>query len=109
MTKLPKMARIRQSFPRPQVKDIEAAMTAELDKLNLKAKIKPGQVIGITAGSRGIQNITVILKVAIDYIRRLGARPLLVAAMGSHGGGTPEGQREVLDSLGITAEASAHR
>jgi len=99
------MARIRQSFPRPQVKDIEAAMTAELDKLNLKAKIKPGQVIGITAGSRGIQNITVILKVAIDYIRRLGARPLLVAAMGSHGGGTPEGQREVLDSLGITAEA----
>lgn len=105
MTKLPKMARIRQSFPRPLVEEIEDAVIRELDKLNLASKIKPGQKIGITAGSRGIQNITKILKIAVDYIRNLGAEPRLIAAMGSHGGGTEAGQREILDSLGITEAA----
>lgn len=104
MAKLPKMARIRQSFPRPLVADVEATIIAELDKLNLSAKIKPGQKIGITAGSRGIQNITKMLKVVIGYIRNLGAEPQLLAAMGSHGGGTAEGQKEILDSLTITEE-----
>jgi hypothetical protein len=34
----------------------------------------------------------------------LGARPFLVPTMGSHGGGTAEGQRQVLESYGITED-----
>lgn len=102
MSNLPRMARIRQAFPRPVLDDIEQTVKDELKKLGLDTKVKAGQKIGITAGSRGIQNIVPILKIAVDYIRRLGAEPVMLAAMGSHGGGTAHGQKEVLDSLGMT-------
>jgi len=105
MNQLPKMFCIKQSFPRPQVIDSAEATRDELTKLRLDQKIRIGQKIGITVGSRGIQNLLPILRTAVDFIRVLGGEPYLLAAMGSHGGGTESGQKEVLDSLGITEEA----
>lgn len=105
MLGLPKMIKIKQTFPRPVLTDIPVAVKKELDTLLLAKKIRPGQKIGITVGSRGIQNINVILQTAVDYVKELGAQPHLLAAMGSHGGGTAAGQKEVLDSLGITEQA----
>jgi len=102
---LPRMYRLSQTFPRPQVGDVALAARRELEALGLQSRIVPGQKIGITAGSRGIQNLVPILKTAVGYIKELGGIPCLVAAMGSHGGGTAAGQKEVLDSLGITEEA----
>lgn len=99
---LPPMARIRQSFIRPKVDDPVAEMVAQMDLLT--PRIKPGTTVGITVGSRGIQNICAMLEAAIGVVRRCGAQPVLLSAMGSHGGGTEEGQKEVLDSLGITEE-----
>lgn len=99
----PKLVRIRQTFSRPLVNDVTGAVIAELDQLNIKDKLS-GKRIGITAGSRGIQNIGAILSQVTQYIKREGGEPLLLAAMGSHGGGTEEGQKEVLDSLGLTEE-----
>jgi hypothetical protein len=96
------MVRIRQKFPRPILRDISQVVRQELDRLDT---IQPGQKIGITVGSRGIQNIQVILQVAIGHVRKLGAEPVLLAAMGSHGGGTAAGQKNVLDGLGITEKA----
>jgi hypothetical protein len=96
------MVKIRQKFPRPVLGDIPQTVKQELNQLKT---IHPGQKIGITVGSRGIQNIKIILQVTIDYIKNLGAEPVLLAAMGSHGSGTAAGQKEVLDSLGITEEA----
>lgn len=61
--------------------------------------------VGIPAGSRGIRGIAMLLREAANHIRSLGAEPILVTAMGSHGGGTVEGQLAVLESLGITAES----
>lgn len=58
----------------------------------------------MTVGSRGIRNILVILETVVSVLREYGARPVLLCAMGSHGGGGEEGQREVLTSLGITEE-----
>ena len=58
--------------------------------------------MALTAGSRGIANIPVVLRAVVRYLRDLGAQPFLVPAMGSHGGGTAEGQRQVLESYGIT-------
>ena len=99
---LPPMARIRQSFIRPRVDDAAAEMTAQMELL--APRIKAGSKVGITVGSRGIQNICAMLEAAIAVVRRCGATPVLLAAMGSHGGGTPQGQKEVLDSLNITEE-----
>jgi hypothetical protein len=61
--------------------------------------------IGITAGSRGIRNVDLITRAIIDFVREKGAIPFIVPAMGSHGGGTAEGQREILAGYGITEEA----
>ncbi len=99
---LPPMARIRQSFIRPKVDNPVAEMAAQMELL--APRIKRGTKVGITVGSRGIQNICGMLEAAIGVVRRCGAQPVLLAAMGSHGGGTEEGQKEVLDSLGITEE-----
>ena len=99
---LPKMARIRQTFARPRFDDIAAEMREQMQVLT--PRIRPGMTVGLTVGSRGIQNILTMLEVAVQAVRGCGASPVLLAAMGSHGGGTRQGQKDVLDSLGITEE-----
>jgi hypothetical protein len=100
----PQFFRVRQKFERPRVEDIPATLEAELARLQLGGKIRPGQTVAVTAGSRGIINIRVVLRAVIEHLKRLGARPFIIPAMGSHGGGTPAGQVEVLASYGITEE-----
>ncbi|MDD4600843.1 hypothetical protein SDC9_15119 [bioreactor metagenome] len=98
--------RIKQKFERPRLTEIEVTIIAELDKINLAGKIKPGDKVGITVGSRGIANMLVMLKVIVEYIRKAGGEPYLLAGMGSHGGGTPEGQIELLESYNITEQTT---
>jgi len=102
---LPKMAKVRQVFDQPGIKDIPAKIREELEKKRLKDRVKPGQRIAVTAGSRGIANIPLILKTIVAELKAVGAEPFLVPAMGSHGGATPEGQIQVLHSLGVTEES----
>jgi hypothetical protein len=68
------------------------------------AAIKPGMRVAVGCGSRGIRNYLAIAKATVDALTELGARPVIVSAMGSHGGATPEGQLELLASYGITPE-----
>jgi hypothetical protein len=98
----PKMYRIRQRFEGPTVADIPAAVRAELARVDVAAMIKPGETVALTAGSRGVANIAMILKATVDYLKAIGARPFVIPAMGSHGGGTAEGQLDVLQHYGIT-------
>jgi len=58
--------------------------------------------VAITAGSRGIANIAKITRAIVEHFHKLGAKPFIVPAMGSHGGGTAEGQRRIIESFGIT-------
>ncbi|HRU33256.1 MAG TPA: DUF362 domain-containing protein, partial [bacterium] len=67
-------------------------------------RIKPGSYIAIAAGSRGIRNIHRIVKATVEVVKEFGGRPFIVPAMGSHGGATAEGQKELLESYGITEE-----
>ena len=97
---LPKMIRIRQTFPRPRVADIPKAVTETLGAAALR--VKPGDTIAVGAGSRGIANIAVIVGATVRWLKELGARPFVFPAMGSHGGGTAEGQLSVLEHYGIT-------
>jgi hypothetical protein len=98
----PRLLRLRQNFPRPRVDNIPQAVRDTLASLNLKSRIKPGQTVALTAGSRGIANIPVILKSVVQHLRDLGALPFLVPSMGSHGGATDEGQKHLLESYGMT-------
>jgi hypothetical protein len=100
----PAIVRIRQHFERPVVHDVPAAVAAALESLDLSAAVRPGQTVALTAGSRGIAHIPVILRSVVAHLKKLGARPFLVPTMGSHGGGTAEGQRKVIESYGITEE-----
>ncbi|MCZ6673565.1 MAG: lactate racemase domain-containing protein [Verrucomicrobia bacterium] len=104
MAEYPQIFRVRQSFERPKVEDIPADVEFQLSRLSLSEKVKPGQTVAITAGSRGIANIDIIIKGIVDHFKNLGAEPFIVPAMGSHGGGTPEGQRQIIESYGVTEE-----
>ncbi len=101
--KFPKLYRVKQKFIDEEITDIPQAVKDELDKLSLKEKVE-GKEIAITAGSRGIHSIDIIIKSIVDYIKSLGGLPFIVPAMGSHGGATAEGQLEVLRGYGITKE-----
>ncbi|GAA2817609.1 lactate racemase domain-containing protein [Kribbella solani] len=70
----------------------------------LRDRIHPGARIAVTAGSRGIHDLVPVVKAAVDWLRDAGAEPFVTPAMGSHGGATADGQREMLEGLGITPQ-----
>ncbi|MEZ6069006.1 MAG: lactate racemase domain-containing protein [Pirellulales bacterium] len=104
MAEFPQMFRVRQTFPRPRVADIPGTVAAEMARLNLAERIKPGQSVAVTAGSRGIAHIKEIIRAVVEALRGAGAEPFIVPAMGSHGGGTAEGQRGIVEGYGMTEE-----
>ena len=105
MTAFPKTFRLRQTFDATRVVDVPGEVRSQLARLELGQKVRPGQSVAITAGSRGIANIAAIIAATVDHLKRLDANPFVVPAMGSHGGGTAEGQRQLIESYGITEEA----
>jgi hypothetical protein len=97
---LPTMLRLRQTFARPQVPDIPGTVARSLEAAGLA--IRRGDTVAVGAGSRGIANVDVVVGATVRWLRDLGARPFVFPAMGSHGGGTAEGQLSVLEHYGIT-------
>jgi hypothetical protein len=93
---------IRQSFPRPVVPDLEQAVRVAVAG---RLAPRPGSRIAIGVGSRGIANLARIARETVAAVRDLGGEPFIVPAMGSHGGATAEGQREVLAGYGVTEDA----
>lgn len=100
----PRIFRVRQKFAAPRVDDVATEVDRELARLRLRERIRPGQTVAITAGSRGVANIHLIMRAAVRHLQAIGAQPFIVPAMGSHGGGTAEGQRKIIESYGITEE-----
>ena len=101
----PQVFRVRQKFDAPRVEDVPGTVHAELRRLQLAQKVKQGDTVAITAGSRGVANIPAILRAVAEHFRSLGAKPFLVPAMGSHGGATAAGQRAVIEAYGVTEQA----
>ena len=104
MLLFPRMFRLRQTFDARRVTDISGEVSRQLDSLKLNERIRPDQSVAITAGSRGIAQIGQITRAVVDHIKGLGAKPFIVPAMGSHGGGTAAGQTQLLEHYGITPE-----
>lgn len=105
--KLPKFYRARQMLDAAHIntEDIPDVIRRELDKVCLQDSLRPGMRVAVTAGSRGIANIVVVLREIVRYLQACQTNPFLIPAMGSHGGGTAEGQKEILRGYGITEEA----
>lgn len=105
MESLPRFFRVRQHFPAPRVDDIPGRVLEQLHSKAILQRVKPGETVAITAGSRGIANIPKIIRAAVDAVKTVGGIPYVVPAMGSHGGATAEGQKALLGRLGMTEES----
>jgi hypothetical protein len=92
---------VRDTLDTPAIADVAAAAHAALAPVLARAGLRAGARVAVTAGSRGVARIDLILRGACDAVRDAGATPFLVAAMGSHGGGTGDGQRAMLAHLGV--------
>ena len=103
--KLPKMLKVRQKFENDVVEDVAARVSEIINEDKFCSLIHPGQKVAVAVGSRMINNIYVIIKQVITELKARGAEPYIVPAMGSHGGGTPEGCIGVLEDFGITEES----
>jgi hypothetical protein len=100
---LPRFLEVRPELPSPRLDDVEG--TARGAAQTLARGLNPGSSVAITAGSRGISRIDAITGSVAGELQRLGMKPFIVPAMGSHGGGTADGQVELIASYGITETA----
>lgn len=97
------MMLVRQKFPASTPVDIRGTLAKEFAAV--AGQIRPGARIAVAVGSRGISNLQPIVASVIELLRAAGVKPFIVPAMGSHGGATPEGQKELLSEYGITEAA----
>lgn len=98
----PKMFNIAQQLDDNRIENIDLAVKAEMQKIDLPSRIQQGSTVAITCGSRGIADNVSITRAIVEQIRHLKAEPFVVPAMGSHGGATAEGQKAILSEYGIT-------
>lgn len=101
---IPRMVAVRQKFDSECIVDVAAEVRKELDRDEVKAKLYPGMRVAVTAGSRGIDNLQIIIREVVAFLKEQGAKPFVLPAMGSHGGATAEGQLAVIAEYGITEE-----
>jgi hypothetical protein len=102
---LPRIARLRQTAPQPVVADLAGEVRRQWQSSKVPGRVRRGDKVAVAVGSRGIANLATMVRATLDSLRDLGAQPFVVAAMGSHGGATAEGQRELLGEYGISSQA----
>ncbi|GAA2178342.1 lactate racemase domain-containing protein [Brooklawnia cerclae] len=103
---IPRFARVHQDLPAPTLDDVPGRITGQLAAPEYHGLVASGQRIGITAGSRGIANMPLIVRTLADWVKQQGATPVVIPAMGSHGGATAEGQRDMLLGMGFTPDVT---
>ena len=102
---VPHLTEVALAVPDPEpLRDVEASTAAQV-VARLAGAVRPGMTVAVGAGSRGLSQRVALLRGAVNGLRQLGAEPFVVPAMGSHGGGTAEGQQAMLASLGVTPQS----
>lgn len=100
---LPKMAKVKQTFDQTKEEDVAGVLRGQLELVS--NTVKPGMEIAVAVGSRGVDRLVDLTAITVEFLQGLGAKPFIVPSMGSHGGATAEGQKAVLEHLGITKES----
>jgi len=102
MFKFPDMAFVRQKLFMSEIKDIAETCRAIFQKIPAHSQSENGETVAVAVGSRNIDNIHVVLDQILRFLSQRGFKPFIVPAMGSHGGATADGQKEVLAKYKIT-------
>ncbi len=100
-TKSPRTALISQALYQNEIQNIPATVSSSLADFVFDPFLS-GQKAAIAVGSRGIDRIAEVVKTLVNFLKEKKFRPVIVPAMGSHGGATENGQKAVLSRLGIT-------
>ncbi len=101
---LPRLVPVVQHFPSRKLSDVYAAVREELSASQTGVVLPPGARIAIGSGSRGVSNVSTIVRATVAHFREIGMQPFVIPAMGSHGGATAQGQIDVLAHYGVTEE-----
>ena len=103
---VPELIPVRFRLPVGKLRreDIRLSIGQSLTERDLLRRIRPGDRVAVTVGSREIPHMDEIARSVVELIKKQGAKPFIFPAMGSHGGATAEGQRELLKGFGITEE-----
>jgi hypothetical protein len=105
MMDIPKVARVRRALQQPEIRDLQGSVAAVIRASRIADRVPAGGRVAVTVGSRGIAGLAVLVRETIRVLAELGFQPFVVAAMGSHGGGTADGQRDLLAEFGVTEAA----
>lgn len=97
---LPKFVKVGQHFETDVLASIDEAVAKEFAKFG--DVDLSGKSVAVGVGSRGIKQQPLVVKALIRELKAAGAAPFIIPAMGSHGGGSAEGQTAVLASYGVT-------
>lgn len=103
---IPRFFRVRQLLDQPEETDPAGAVARAIAGSRIRSRIQPGARVALAVGSRGIVGLGKLVRSAVDTLRAMGYEPFVVAGMGSHGGGTPTGQRALLAELGVSEETA---
>ena len=102
---LPELLKVTRHFPQDGISDVADAVTNALDRSGVACALAPGGSVALGVGSRGIASLPEVVRATVGWFQGKGAKPFIVPCMGSHGGATAEGQKQLLGHLGITEEA----
>ena len=105
MTLYPEIAKIRQRIDTTRVADIDRVIADEMKRIGLRERVKPGARVALSAGSRGITDNVAVTRAVINEVKQIGAHPVIIPSMGSHGGAIAEGQTEMLEGLGLSEQS----
>jgi hypothetical protein len=99
-----RLVKVRRRFEASVVPDLAQQVRDEVGFLLQRYQLAANSRVGITAGSRGINDAIGVYQAAVQTLKEEGHQPFLFSSMGSHGRGTADGQRDLLRSLGVTEE-----
>ena len=100
----PYLYRVRQKFDVTSLPDVTASVKEAFAQFNPAGRITQGQTVAVAVGSRGTHELKDLVTATVACLKSLQLKPFIIPAMGSHGGGTAEGQRQVLAELGISED-----
>ncbi len=104
MSDLPLFAVVNCPLSTEPAVEVDHAVSCQMDRLLENKDIESGQSVAVAVGSRGIANLPDVVAVIVQKLKQRGLKPFLIPAMGSHGGATSQGQKNVLKSIGISAD-----